>query len=345
MRFIPAILASMLAAGCTSMQSSVATSGQPAQDGLAYFLPRRPILVKVVVSDDGKKRTPSVDAGDNEPDTGREFVLSYLSNLLGKNAVNLMVSPAGLLTSTKASVESQVSDAAKALGTLAGKVTGIAAAAAPVRIRPTPVPEPVCSPGQTYVRVVQPGEPVDTRPLCGFSIKVERMVALPNQLTSRRETERAQDVAGVFYRRDLPYRVLMEDSTGERQFVAYSPNESPTYYFPIGRSLFADSSATLTFSSPGVLTGVEQSADGELTALVKLPADVIDAYFSAIGGLFSQIGTNRDNEADAIKNQQSLLLARAKQQLCATTIAANPIAGKTPDEAARAITAIKSACE
>jgi hypothetical protein len=324
--------------GCTSMQSSMPQPGSSPADGLTYFLPNRSVQVKVVVSADGAQ-TPTVESGDNEPDLSRTYVLSYQQNLLGKNTIKLTTNAAGLLMSTTSATVSGVSDAAKALGKLAGTLTALGESKAL-----KPPTEIQCQKGQTYTMVLRPG--IDSGgQICMFSVEISPLGTQLLQSDSERVQQTGTGHAGLFYRRDLPYKVSLNDGTGPRQFVAYSPNESPTFFFPITRSFFADSNATLTFSSPGVLTGVDQSADGEIVAAVKLPADVISEYFKAIGAIFTQFSDNSDKQAKAVTNTQALALAQAKQQFCVSTIAANPIVGKSEQEAATALAAIKAACQ
>jgi hypothetical protein len=74
------------------------------------------------------------------------------------------------------------------------------------------------------------------------------------------------------------------------------------------------------------VTAVDATASGELVALSELPADFISAYTTAIGGVFSQIGTNIKDQTAILQNQQALALSTAQKQACTLALAANKAA-------------------
>src|SRR5215469_6809667 len=63
--------------------------------GLPYYLPRRPILISVVVDKDGAPSV-TVSPGTMEPDLRSRFTLQYHENLVGTNAVVLTMNSKGL---------------------------------------------------------------------------------------------------------------------------------------------------------------------------------------------------------------------------------------------------------
>lgn len=342
--FVATALCGLLAA-CSSVASKVETSTDPVDDGVIYYMPMRAIKITVSVDNSGKE-TPAVEAGDTVPDLSRRFVLDYERNWVGKNHLVVGVSSSGLLTSSNADTVSGVITIAKNLSQAAGDLTA-AAAAAPAHalvVQPPPAPPPACKQGQSYVELVWPGSG-SPYPLCNFHITVTLLGPSP---VKQNDTPRIRafgvSQSGLFYKHDLPYLVTLEDSSaGRSQFIAMSPSESEVDFVPVTRTFFANNTGNITLAN-GIVTSVDQSSDGELVAASELPADIISAYFSAIGSLFSQFSTNSANQTTNISNAQALSVAKIKQQACAAAIAANPIAGKTPDEAQAAITTIKNAC-
>jgi hypothetical protein len=148
--------------------------------------------------------------------------------------------------------------------------------------------------------------------------------------------------SGFFYKQELPYIVTVTDkaSRNQSQFLAYSPDEAPISFAPVTRTVFAHNKLSATFSD-GVLTGFDEQVDGELVGLTALPADVISAYFTAVGSMFQGLKEKTSNQTDLVNAQANLAVAKVKQQACAAAIAANPLNG-TDD--ANALAAIKAAC-
>lgn len=334
--FAPAVI---FLGGCASMSSAVVEPTVPTPDGIVYYMPARAIKVSVRLDAQGVA-TPTVDAGDNVADRSRRFVLSYEQSLVGKNSLIVQSNAAGLLTSTNATTDSGVSEIAKNLARAAGSAAGI--------LESTERRERVeqrCVAGQTYTLFVTPGiQPRD--PLCGFSIRVERIGETPLGGDTARLESAGAPQPGIFYRLDLPYRVTMSHAASgtSYEFIASSPSESPIFFYPISRTFFADNNTALTFSSPGVLTGVTQSTEGELVAATALPAEIISEYFKAVGALFTQLGQNNQGEATVRDNARSATLARVREQVCAAAVAANPIAGRSPEEVNAALANINAAC-
>jgi hypothetical protein len=140
----------------------------------------------------------------------------------------------------------------------------------------------------------------------------------------------------------LPKAPLPQRSTaGEtivgdgRAFIAYSPNASPILFAPLKRSLFADNNTTISLADGAI--SIDSNVGGELVGLLSLPADVLTSYTEALGGVFTKFGTVSDNQ---IKSDASA----AQLRFCEMTIAANPLHGVTPAQAAANYNAIKAAC-
>lgn len=182
---------------------------------------------------------------------------------------------------------------------------------------------------------------------CGFDVFVERLF-VPNDATAESSSKSAGSTtgttpspstndepalrtsasmgsgnhAGLYYRESLPYRVYVVQSdavNNHRDFLVFSPNEAPTAFLPQARTLFADNNATFTFKD-GMPQSFDQSADGELVALAKLPADILEAYFTAIGSAFSNRKTDIDNEKDYLDALNQLAVTQIKRAKCQDAI-------------------------
>ena len=94
--------------------------------------------------------------------------------------------------------------------------------------------------------------------------------------------------------------------------VVFLPNKSPVQFIPVEKSLFASNASDLTFQD-GVLTKYGQGVEGEVLALAKLPADVLKAYFGAVGEMF----TFRKDAASKEAEYLYALTALTKSQLAA----------------------------
>ena len=349
------VLCLMALAACTSIASKAGGSGE---NGIAYYMPLRPIKVTVTVDKDNSQ-TPSVGPGDSIPDLGHRFILDYSENFIGKNHMNISVSAKGLLTTSNAETTSGVQQIAKNFGQLAGTIHGMRPYMAPGG--PATKPAAECTAGQTYTVLLFPEKifaPTANAPqsvvienlICKFQITLTqgwsspRVVDVPSSI----ERKDSQFKSGVFYRHDLPYIVTMTDiekATNQPiEFLAFSPDESEIGFVPVTRTLFADNKTNISFND-GVVTSVDQSADGEVVALTQLPADIIGAYFEAVGKIFQSFSSNTTAEKSLIVAQQDLAVTKVKKQACDAAIAANSLAGKTPDEFANALNNIKNACE
>ena len=93
------------------------------------------------------------------------------------------------------------------------------------------------------------------------------------------------------------------------------PNHSPVQFLPVEKSLFANNSSDVTFSY-GVLKKYGQTVDGEVLALVKLPADILKAYFAAIGAMFTSRKSAATEEAAYLEALLQLTKKQASTEKC-----------------------------
>lgn len=298
-------LLSIFLTGCASFESTPIGS-KPVEEGLVYYMPKKDVIVTVTVVA-SKITATSIDLSAAYPDTSTPYMLNHSRNLIGKNVSEIEISQ-GILTSTKSTVTSGIGDVLKGIAASAGGIgtmdNGKAAA---------------CTDG-TFKRII---DVTIKKPqtLCGLLIIVEPH--FPAVTPSALKTL-DRSVSGVFYRQNLPYLVSIytSDELQVASAFVFSPSESPAYFLPIAKTLFANNNAEFTFID-GVVTKYKQDTDGELIGLLKLPAEVIGAYFSAAGGVFDAFKAKDNSEIGAVGESLKLEMAKKKYEACLAAIKAN----------------------
>jgi hypothetical protein len=354
-------------AGCTaSILSRAQAPAAAVGDGVVYYMPEQPIKVTLTFAAKSKKiphppGVPSVQSLDPAPDLTQRFLLTYDKNLFGKNHLNVSVTTAGLLTTANTDTTSDVVTIVQNLGKDIGDIQALAMSfvepqAAPKNANPCPA-------GQTYTLLIRPDDfmgDVDSRSLCGYRIEMATLDGTkPIKYKSTAHLSDTTAKPGVFYKQELPYLVTVTDPAGDPPsiFVVYSPDLSPTGFLPVTTTFFSDNQTKITLSN-GTLTSVDESADGEVSAAVGLPAAFIDAYATAVGSLFKQLGTNVQDQTSLIDNERALAVAGAQQSACrAVMLSSKPtldpanLRGKVGvdlttavNNISAAVTAIKGAC-
>lgn len=337
-----AAVALLLLAGCAGFESRpikpVARDDAPsaAEDGIVYYLPLRPIIVQVVLDANSAMTitAPSVSA---IPDRSRPYLLTVPDNGVGESHATIQIGTNGLLQSA-ATVQTSGADAlAKAIAADLGTISGLAGRGVAA---PAPAAAASCAPSKTYSRVIWPkevaaGTPID--PICGLTVKLKKWGGNSPLRSTTKAVDYVNAQSGVFYKTEIPYLVTVEASAMEGQaFVAYSPDEAPIQFLPLKRSFFASNTTTFTLTD-GLLTKSESDVGGEITGLAALPADIISAYMTALGGIFTSLNTNNTDKT-------SLAVSNARLQACRAAIAGNPIEGVSPSQIAINYAVIKAAC-
>lgn len=299
------------------MLTTVEKPDEPAGEGVVYWLPKKSIGVTITIGKDSEP--PQVDAAATAafPDYSHRFVLQPLRNPVGKRQLDVQVDERGLLKSINS----------KGLATPADTLKGLAESLAAVTARALTVTPADCGEG-VFKKLVEPGpQPVRTD-LCGYDITVEPAYpAAVNPLGHRLDTARLRfrnRESGVFYRQELPYLVTVQRAANKeevRHFIVFSPTGAPVKFLPVPRSLFADSDVGLTFND-GVLTRVDQTKAGETFAVLKLPADLIGAYFAAIGKIFGDRQKAAESQLAVLEAKNQLLIEQLKNENCKAAIAA-----------------------
>ena len=292
---------------CASIESQEAPQGTPVQ-GLSYYLPNKDFAVTLTVKGQ-KPEKASIGTTPAYPDLSRQFVLHYGRNGLGKNAMDVTVSPSGLLSTATSSTQSGLTEAFKALATSLGSVKGLGSGAVQAG-------SPCSIDGEYSFVYPKPGV---YRP-CGEAVTI-RIVALPEPaapptpVVSRPESGHGLAQAGIFYRQERPYQVSVTGGAVNTVALVFSPSQSPAHFLPIARSFFSSSNADFELSE-GVPKRYKQSSDGEGLALLKLPADVLAAYFSAVGSLFDNFKNNDSKQVQALNESLKLEFAKKKYDAC-----------------------------
>lgn len=310
---------------CMTACSSINTIKNPdpdSADGLTYFMPKKDFIVTVTVDDKGKQSIVFGTTGAY-PDLSNQYVLHYSRNLLGKNELDVQVTTSGLLTDKALSkTTNQLSEFLRAIGAVAAPSASAKAAG------------PICEPSSTYKAVLPAEETAEGKSIavCNYNITVRkhsvanRSDGLP--IAGSTKVNRESN-SGIFYRRDEPYLItaIPKDNPdrGSKvtvfQEVRFSPSQSETHFLPIERTLFSNNEATFTLED-GMLKQYKQSADGELIGLVKLPSEVIKAYFGAMGSFFDALKTRDQKEAGLMTEALKLELTKKKFDACLAAIKA-----------------------
>ena len=304
----------LLLPACASV-TSVPGSDESLGDGLTYYLPKKDILLTVVVADKGVT-TVSIGTTAAYPDLTRQFVLRSERNAVGKIVNNVGVDSNGLLTSTKSTATSGVSDALRNLAESVGSF-------GPMIFRESTVPVSCGVGTHTFIYASKTANGMKA---CGLDVSVARMPLQGAEAAPTADARPARSsgvaysgaYAGLYYRQSEPYLVTVTGAINTAGII-FSPSDAPLKRLPVARTFFANGEAELEFTD-GVPTKYNQSLEGEVVALLKLPATVIAAYFSAIGGLFDAFKARDAKQADELAASVRLDLAKAKYSACVKAI-------------------------
>ena len=292
---------------CASIESQEAPQGAPVQ-GLSYHLPNKDFVVTLTVKGQ-KPEKASIATTPAYPDLSRQFVLHYGRNGLGKNTLDVTVSPSGLLSTANSSTQSGLTEAFKAFAASLGSVKGLWTSAVQA--------ESPCSTDGDYSFVYP--KPGVYRP-CGDAVTI-RIVALPESVAPHTPAVAGPEAgpgsaqAGIFYRQERPYKVSVTGGAVNTEALVFSPSQSPAHFLPIARSFFSSNNADFELSE-GVPKRYKQASEGEGLALLKLPADVLAAYFSAVGSLFDNFKNTDSKQAQALSESLKLEFAKKKYDAC-----------------------------
>jgi hypothetical protein len=252
-----------------------------------------------------------IAASSSYADTTQAFVARFSRNLIGKNQLTIEVNDRGLLNSAKSETTSELSQIFSALASAAGSEYAASYGASTAESCPKKVSmviriDPAISP--------QPSIPVPNSPgACNVVVKVKAPTV--NVASNERSQAVRKPQSGFFYRQNLPYTVTVTFDRWTATDVVMLPNASPVQFLPVEKSLFANNTSDLAFSD-GVLTRYGQTVDGEALAVAKLPAEVLKAYFAAIGAMFTSRKDASASEAGYLDAMLTLTKKQVDTEVC-----------------------------
>ncbi len=311
--FFAIALVSLQLNGCASVTSHPLQRGEQAA-GLIYHLPKKYVKITYTVpAPPSTARTVSIQPTVAYPDAAHRFVARFNRNEVGKNELNVAVNQSGLLTSGNATTTSKLADvlrqAAEVLGTFR-TLSGIESADERTK---------GCNTPDTYETTFELADLYDVgKKFCGISLRI-----MSPRLPAAANTTASSGVSGFFYRSLRLHRVEIEIPGHEKEQVSLLlPDESETHFIPVQAALFAMAKSELTFAE-GMAIGSKIETESELIGLLKIPADVISGYASALGAGFTRRQT-------ALQNDSKLEYELLRASLCRDAIAAGKVedAGK-----------------
>ncbi len=290
---------------CSSIKSTESPSDS---DGLSYYMPKKDFVVTVNVK---SSKITKVTLGTTPayPDLSKQYVLRHGSNYLGKNTLDVSVNEKGLLTSSKSTTVSNVTDAFKNLATTYGQLRTFSLVGTP--------PATGCTTDGDHIFTYNG---VGAYNACGISIVIGKPYLSP--ATKKHEKPEEKSYSGIFYRQNEPYNISATGNGLNVSSIVFSPSDAKTLFLPVSKTFFANNEAEFTFKD-GIPTKYKQDTDGEIIAALKLPADIIGEYFGAVGSIFDSFKSKDDSESAAMSSALSLELAKKKYAACIEAIEKN----------------------
>jgi hypothetical protein len=344
--------------GCASLTSQPLTepkAGDSAkvEEGLVYHLPRNDVLVTVVTGDAGAVESITIAPSPSYADTRSSFVLNFERNLIGDSVIDIGVTPDGLLTKSDASRTPKLVEAlaivveksklllqSPTLTPAAGcKNKGSHQFLLPIvtraeekahkealaleKAKPESTPEALEKAQNNANLDISDRGSYSTK-ICGKDLAVSVEELVPAPALAAQPVGEARP--GVYYRQSRPFKVVVTP-TGDfglnAQQVVLSPSRSPLRFLPYERTVLAKGAVTLAFAN-GQPQAFVQTVEGEIPALLTLPAAVLQAYFAAVGAVFNGFSARDTAEAGAAVSELQLEMARQKLAACMAAIRKDP---------------------
>lgn len=300
--------------GCSSFTSKEVNFNEQAE-GLVYFLPKKDVLVTVTVTN-GKPSAVTLSTTPAYPDQSAAFVLNHSSNGLAKNVASFEIKN-GLLTSSIGTTTSGVSDALKNLAMSAGSLSAL-------RRNDEKKEQSLCGSDGNHIYRIPSNSKGNS--FCGINVNIENLI--PAGTVTEAESKKvgkkdapSESRPGIYYRQ--MEGLLVEASSPDLHVasIVYVP-ATTRYFMPTGYSFFASNDTEIALED-GVPTKFKRDTDGEVIALLKLPADIISAYFSAVGSIFDAFKSRDDKEASALQESLKLEAMRQKYAVCLSAVKAS----------------------
>jgi len=278
------------------------------KDGLTYYMPKKDFLVKVSIKDN-KIEKVDLSTSTAYADVSKQYLLHHGNNFFGKNTLDVGIAVSGLLSSAKSTTQSNVTEAFKGLATTIGqrKIFGLDAM----------TDTDVCTINGDHIFLF---EKSGLYIACGISVEIKQHAT--NIVNTNHSKIESKEYSGIFYRQNIPYLVTANGGGVNAASILFSPSESHTYFLPISRTFFSNNLAEFDFID-GTPTKYKQETEGEAVALLKLPADVISAYFTSVGTVFDSFKTRDSKEAAALAESLKLALSKKQYEACIAAIESN----------------------
>lgn len=324
--------------GCASLTSqplSKPESGAPAsvEEGLVYHLPRNDVLVTVATGDDEVVESITIAPSPSYADRDSSFVLKFERNLIGDSVIDIGVSPDGLLTKSDASRTPKLVEALQAV-VEKSKIAALAAPRTPATSCKNKGAHQFLLPIPRWAEEKRPGKVASnpsagwsgTTEICGGELAVTVTELVPATAPELEAQPAGEARHGVYYRQSRPFKVQVEPKGGfglTVEQLVLSPSRSPLRFLPYERTLLAKGAVTLGFLD-GQPQAFNQTVEGEIPALLTLPAAVLQAYFAAVGAVFNGFSARDKAEAGAAVSELQLEMARQKLAACMAAIRKDP---------------------
>lgn len=301
-----AVVAAALLTGCAGLTSQRGADPDKL-DGVAYFMPMK-YFTLTVTKVGGTVTALEWSESAAFPDLRRTYSLRYNPHLIGKTSITVEVGSNGLLGVANTNTTDSTVELAKVVK------------------QPPPGfkamllnKDDTCASDGSFVFLFMTPEDA-AKPVCG-NVKLSITRALtdsttkPGDLNSPVNIDNGATVPGIFYRLNRPYIATASADGQHMTKLLFVPNESPNLLLPYGRTLFAANDGKIELTE-GVLKKYEQANDGELVALLKFPASVLSAYFTAVGNVFSAFSARDKNEVDRLANELKMDALKRKLDKC-----------------------------
>lgn len=300
------VVAAGTLAGCAGLTSQ--RSADPDRlEGVTYYMPMK--YFSLTVTKSGGKVT-GLDWSESAAfaDLRRAYSLRYTPHLIGKTSISVEVGPSGLLGVANTSTTDSTVELAK-VGRLSQP--GFKA----LRLQT----QDECAKDGSFVFMFSSPEEAPATVCGNVTVGIKRALSdstnAAGNVNSPLHIDDGAVVPGVFYRVNRPY---IATASAEGQHITkllFVPNESPNLLLPYGRTLFAANDGKIELVE-GILKKYEQANDGELVAMLKFPATVLSAYFTAVGNVFSAFAGRDENEVDRLANELKLDAIKRKLDKC-----------------------------
>lgn len=304
-RFAPIFLCAVgtSLSGCAGLQSTKVENGSVIE-GVAYHMPMRYFILTVERAS-GASVKAEWAVSDIYPDASQQYALRFNPHLIGKTEVSIEVNSSGLLGSAK----TKVSDSAAALATVT-RIPGFKSKGAQQ--------SRTCTATGTEVFVYDAA--IEATVCDDVQIAIAKLpspkIDSSKKVADFRDAGTAGSLqSGVFYKQERPYLVEATTQNITRSKIVLASNDSPVVFLPYGKTLFAANDGQITFSN-GIPTSFTQSTDGEFVALLKIPATILSAYFTAVGNVFDAFSSREAYKQSNALERYKLSLAAYKLEKC-----------------------------